>query len=287
MNSDLENSMERYRQSKKLGDPNNLNLMNKKYNDMLMRVKRTRRRMETHPKNVLYKISYKDAESHANYFSQDSYYTQGAFNHSVGLLQMGIKELEITNNELIDSCIENTGDLIRELNRLQNKIKKAKLDIKSGRSLNRSCARTVYEEKECVTGVIKVSKYWMRLLDSILRIQLNVPDFEVGSFSRSVINKAKDDTEHLRLELRGKKLEKDCKSAKCVNILVATNKVKELLDMFHISSSLNDVRKNMINFLLLVLEAHYKGTKGQSGGDLYLYKYIKYKNKYLQLKTGL
>lgn len=261
LNADTYNSIERFKQLKKIGDFDNISKMNKMYNKMLTRVKLTREKMEMYPNSLFHKITYKDAESHANFFSSESYYTQGAFFHVVARNQMNIKTLQITENELLDSFIENIGDFMK--------------DIKHMSRVN------------CLEVVIKLSKYWMRFLDAIILIQEVKPDYKIKFYNSDVLIKAKETATYIRKNIRGKKLVEDCKEEfdSCIEIKTAEIKIKELLDILSIPEcNVELIKDKTLDFLVSVLKTHYKVINGRMDGGEYFDKYVKYKTKYLELK---
>lgn len=242
LNSDVENSVQRYKQLKKVGDFNSLATMNKIYNSMLLRVKKAREQMEMFPKSLLHKITYKDAESHANFFSSESYYTQGAFFHVVVRDQMNIKSVDITENELLDSFIENVGDMIKE--------------IKHSANVN------------CSEVVVKLSKYLMRLLDAVVAIQKKQPGCMINKMSVDEIVDARQTAVDIRKNIRGKKIADNCKGETdaCVERSVVNARVKDLLRSLKIDRcALVDIKSWMMEFLVDVLYAHYREVNGRVG----------------------
>jgi hypothetical protein len=229
---DFENGLERYNNIIKTNTDESLAAMNKKYNLQLNKVKISRKNLEEHPNNILFKINFKDAESEANYYSSESYYTQGAYLHCVADLQSGVTSIRASNNELIDSMLENCGDLFKELNK--------------------------FEHKESYTKiVIKVSKYWMRIIDALIKI--NKKDF----LSNYNLKKMLKIIDNIRISLRGKILveknlsKKLSKNKDEVDIKDANIKVNEMLDLLNIKKNLLHIRTYFFKFIIDVLKEYY------------------------------
>lgn len=56
----------------------------------------------------------KNQISRSNFFGNETYLTQGAFNHVVGRMQSGFTGLSIHEHEYVDSFIENSAELLKE-----------------------------------------------------------------------------------------------------------------------------------------------------------------------------
>jgi len=261
---DFENGLERFNNIINSNTDESLAAMNKKYNIMLSKVKHARDLMEKHPKNMLFKINLKDAEAEANYYSSESSICQGTYLHVVAELQMGITTVRPTNNEYMDSFIENTADLFKDLNKFST-------------------------DDLLDDIVIKISKYFMRLLDAIVKISVEKPDFMI-KFS---IKKSRDLINKIRIDYRGKKLVENSSNTSRlgedeVDIKVATREINEFLDSLKIKHDLGSIRIFMLKFIFTTLKEYYKlpHKTTLSGGNFsnYKYKYSKYKYKYLNFK---
>jgi hypothetical protein len=271
LTADIYNSAERFKQLQKVGNFDNLSNMNNMYNTMLTKVKNSRKQMELYPNSLLHKITYKDAESHANFFSSESYYTQGAFFHVVARNQMKIDKLYVTDNELLDSLIENMGDFMK--------------DIKH------------YSRTNCLEVVIKLSKYWMRFLDAAILIQKSKPDYKINGYTLETLTNAQNIAKDIRENIRGKKLVEDCKKDfdVCIEEKIAKKRIDELLEVLSIPKcELETIKQSTLDFLVAILKTHYEvvnreitssGNDGNSDNKNYK-KYIKYKTKYINLKNN-
>lgn len=99
----------------------NLKAMNKKYIEKVNAIQKY------YKKTKLWKsldiAKYKDMIGHAMIFGNETYFTQGAFFHVVGVLQIQIPTLSkiITRNELIHSVIENYAYLYMEYQQARDK----------------------------------------------------------------------------------------------------------------------------------------------------------------------
>jgi hypothetical protein len=58
-------------------------------------------------------VVYEDAVSRANYYGAETYFTQGAFLHVVGEIQMRLVGIPITVDQYLDSFVENVGECLR------------------------------------------------------------------------------------------------------------------------------------------------------------------------------
>lgn len=103
-------------------------------------------------------IKLKDQISKTNYYGDETYFTQGAFNHVVGKGQSGYTELNIYPEEYKDSLIENIGECIKEYN--------------------------LYKDKNIFYFYIHASKYILRCIDAIS----NLHDFPYKDIS-IILNK--------------------------------------------------------------------------------------------------
>jgi hypothetical protein len=90
------------------------------------------------------KRDYFNNVASANYFADDAYYTQGAFNHIVGG-QMGGSLSSITTDNYIDSFIENMSFILKT---------SQKFDL---------------DNKDCFNEVVYISKYYYRAYEALTR----------------------------------------------------------------------------------------------------------------------
>lgn len=65
-------------------------------------------------------IQLKEQTSVTNFYSRETYLTQGAVNHVVGKLQLKYKHIYISKDEYLDSILDNLGDIIKEYNIYKN-----------------------------------------------------------------------------------------------------------------------------------------------------------------------
>jgi hypothetical protein len=141
----------------------NITAMNKEYVAQLYNVARVAQHGDP--------AKYEDAVSTANYYGAETYFTQGAFLHVVGEIQMGLRGIPITVDQYLDSAIENLGECLKEL----------KL----------SCE---YEH---------VSKYFARAMDALIKAH---PTHPRVSYLRELYNAA----EAVRVEVRGHRINVRC-----------------------------------------------------------------------------
>jgi len=90
--------------------------MNRSYEKALKHVDlvRTLYRTASQEQDVFSKgAQYKNAIAQANFFGNETYFTQGAFFHVVGEMQSHYS-IQITPDELLDSAIENFADVLKE-----------------------------------------------------------------------------------------------------------------------------------------------------------------------------
>lgn len=99
-----------------LGTFLSLKTRNDLYGDSLYRVSKLKEEMLAQDEpNVELRQAYKEAISIANYYGQELYFTQGAYMHVVEQLQKRNTHVPITEDEYMDSFIENMGDTFKEL----------------------------------------------------------------------------------------------------------------------------------------------------------------------------
>jgi len=91
---------------------------NEKYGKILEDIRAKKNKFEqstTDEEKKFFGEKLLEAQSYANFFGQETYFTQGAFFHVVGIIQGKIDTLEkiITVGEYMDSLLENFGDFIK------------------------------------------------------------------------------------------------------------------------------------------------------------------------------
>jgi hypothetical protein len=98
-----------------------------------------------HPKRYQHTVfAYIKSVTVANYYASEAYYCAGSLYHTVGKLQLGLDGIYISQDELIDSLLENTGDMLKAL--------------------------VHGKEDTCDDVIIDLSKYLSRITDAITRL---------------------------------------------------------------------------------------------------------------------
>lgn len=158
---------------------NDIETSNREYERLLECSDKIRREMESNPRDMRMRTRYKDSVSLAQFYGSETYYTQGALFHVLGKIQMKVTNLQVTDEEYMDSFIENIADVFKVINHRET----------SGSS-----------NMKFVHLTIDVSKYWFRALDAILRTG--------GSHRHPFLIEMKTILPHVEkiLRFRGKKL---------------------------------------------------------------------------------
>lgn len=98
-------------------DIDNLSAMNKQYERELNKLSRAREEFDVADDLEQVKKhgrELKNQISRANFFGNETYLSQGAFNHVVGKIQSGFDNLPLYVHEYADSFIENSFELVKE-----------------------------------------------------------------------------------------------------------------------------------------------------------------------------
>ncbi len=114
--------------------------LNSKYGQQLKNVKRLRE-IKQQTEDADFEHTYANAVSLASYYSQESYVSAGPFLHVVGLTQSDY-DIKLSNNEWLDSFIENSAGVVH----------------------------LMHSTDSCLTKVANASKYFMRLTEALLSL---------------------------------------------------------------------------------------------------------------------
>lgn len=275
--------------SKEVYNLDDLEKTNKLYEEHLEAVENSRKEMEEHPDEPDYKIKFKEAILKANFFGSETYFTQGAYFHVVASQQLNITNLPISVDELMDSFIENIGDMLKEIRHYQKEINAHCTD----NNVN-LCRKDI-----CIEAVGKFSKYLTRALDALHRIQDTkldfVPKFMIDGktliYDKAKITQIFKESNEIRERSKGKRMSIQRKST--VSVKDATIIFENMVNLFsdfgmNVYCRLDDIRSKILIFLKAVIAEQYS-NKPQSGGvnSMSYHKYKKYKTKYIQLRDSL
>jgi len=287
---DIENAKLLFRKNnqelKKYPDTHSeLEKYNKLYDEKLEELKLKRESLEkyiddkskeTLEKDQIYldkKINFKNFISETNYFGSETYYTQGAYLHVVGILQIGLDNLRdtISRDELLDSFIENMADAFKEIYYYNDEEEEDE------------------EENRKIMLIIKISKYITRSLDAVMKMNLNI--------SKN-IQDAYNTSNFIQKNYKGKQVKESCDNQKdCINIPEVSKKIEKLMNFFDIDLDFIDdklLTQKLSDFVILILNSSQVQELGQELGqvqvggyqDKYKHKYMKYKLKYLNLLSS-
>lgn len=115
--TDFELSQSMFNELTRSIDVNDLSAMNSQYEKELNKL--SKMRLEFDIADSIEEVKQKGRElknqiSRANFYGNETYLTQGAFNHVVGKMQSGFINLPIERHEYVDSFIENSSELVKE-----------------------------------------------------------------------------------------------------------------------------------------------------------------------------
>lgn len=212
-------------------DRRNLSITNPAYSKSLIEVQSRKFELEKNNFSDDSKRRYKDSISKANFFGSETYFTQGAFLHVVGVLQSGANNISITKDEYFDSFIENMGDVFKEINHLEHE----KDNIGSGG----------FSSKQCSKLIKKVSKYFTRAMDALINcIEIDNKDLKES------LEESRQISEEIRKSVRGKTVSDICnlQDRECVTDIFA----KELEDKFlkNMKANCNELRRAFFDLLI-------------------------------------
>ncbi len=156
--------------------------------------------------------------SRANYYGAETYFTQGAFLHVVGEIQMKRRDLTITLDQYMDSFVENIGECLKEI------------------PATAKCERDTTDH---------MSKYFARAMDALIKARPTHPN-------REFLKKLYQSAERVRLEVRGHRLNSKC--GKTDQTCVLPVRAKQLRAEFELlvgSRSCDALRSKVIEMLVL------------------------------------
>ena len=92
-----------------------LAVMNQKYEEMLEKMDEKRAAFEAVNFDIDLAREFKNSVATSNFYGNETYFTEGALGHTVGVLQKLIPNYPLNVHLLITSILENYGDFIKEL----------------------------------------------------------------------------------------------------------------------------------------------------------------------------
>lgn len=214
----------------KMSKMKNIEWMNKQYESKLFNLVDTRRNFENKDSNFSKEaFNYKTKISETNLFANESYFTQGAFLHVVGNIQAGMG-FDISIYEYIDSVIENSGDIIKEVNLFAG----------------------LYRDDAQVNFLLHVSKYVIRLLDATTNVYKKA--LNDTSSNKSTLVKRKLLQESIEINEYYEKIFNDFRTAKKKN--KKPKEIRALVERFYklITKHSNILSHTVLDLSSFILE---------------------------------
>lgn len=121
----------------------------------------------------------KDQISRTNFYGNETYFTQGAFNHVVGKLQSNFTNLTILPHEYVDSFFENFGEVIKEYSMYRETLDKDHFIIESSKYLIRCADALVHLVADYnLWRDSGEQKYFLKLYKQLLSISQQIRAFK-------------------------------------------------------------------------------------------------------------
>jgi len=217
--------------------------MNLAYIKSLMDVQARKQEMEQDITNDDVRRRYKDAISTANYYGSNTYFTQGAFLHVVGQMQSESKDISITDNEYLDSFIENMADTLKEINNFE-KIYTNEQHQRENDDYDKKCRKLIHN----------ISKYFTRAMDALI----NAIHLENEELIQS-LKQSRKLSDTIKKEVRDRDVRTTCDDDK--DICVTDKFAKELEDRFLNDLGIDNcrnVRQAMLNIIIRYINQYYQ-----------------------------